>query len=179
MPDNATGCPLQTRPEQAVPVHLQRDTQQQSCQNDQLCLDQRTSLRPSQAPCPPSTAPLMHPLPQLSAHFPHRMIQDPRGFLLGRFANAGRPRTKPHPHTTARIGKPSPYRTFVAWWSLQGSFRKPAIQICCRFTARAAPATRWVRFHVLRIGLIETYIINHQFRRFWRNDFGCRNDRFL
>ena len=32
----------------------------------------------------------MQALPQTSGHFPHRMVQDPRGFLLPRFVNAGR-----------------------------------------------------------------------------------------
>ena len=32
----------------------------------------------------------MQALPQTSGHFPHRMVQDPRGFLLPRFVNVGR-----------------------------------------------------------------------------------------
>ena len=48
----------------------------QSRQNAQLCRHHRPSLRPSQAPCTPSAAPLMQPSPQPSAHFPHST--DPR-----------------------------------------------------------------------------------------------------
>ena len=54
------------------------------------------------------------PQPQKSqptALFPHRQHPAPRGFLLGRFSNAGRGRARPQPHATARIGKPSPRRT--------------------------------------------------------------------
>ncbi len=43
---------------------------------------------------PPS---LTQPLPRPSAHFPHRVILDPRGFLLGRFSNAGRGRISMQP----------------------------------------------------------------------------------
>ena len=32
----------------------------------------------------------MQALPQTSGLFPHRMVQDPRGFLLPRFVNVGR-----------------------------------------------------------------------------------------
>ena len=79
MPENTIGCPQQARPEQALPVHLRRDTRPQSRQNKQLCRDHRTSLRWSQAAREPSAAPMMQPLLQPSAHFPHKMIQDPRG----------------------------------------------------------------------------------------------------
>ncbi|WP_216635976.1 hypothetical protein, partial [Neptunicoccus sediminis] len=40
-------------------------------------------------------------LPQASAHFPHSLIQDPRGFLLPRFVNAGR-------HRRMATGAPRP-----------------------------------------------------------------------
>jgi len=47
-------------------------------------------LRPYQAFGSPSLAPRMQPLPRPPTHFPHRVIQAPRGFLLPRFVNAGR-----------------------------------------------------------------------------------------
>jgi hypothetical protein len=121
MPDNATACPQQARSEQAVPVHLQRDKRQQSRQNEQLCRHHRTSLRPPQAACAPSAAPLMKPLLQPSAHFPHRMIQDPRGFLLGRFSNAGRRRAIAQRSDATRIRKPLPHRSFVCGVALSAT----------------------------------------------------------
>ena len=121
MPDNVTGCPQQARPKQAVPVHLRRDTRQQSRQNEQFCREHRTSLRTSQAPCAPSAAPLMQPLLQPSAHFNHRMIQDPRGFLLGRFSNAGRCRASAKRSAATRVRKPSPMRSFGLCNSLLAS----------------------------------------------------------
>lgn len=104
----STGCCSRCRPKQAVPVLLRHNTQQQSRQNEQLCRDHRTRLRPSQAARPPSAAPLMQPLLQPSAHFPHSMIQDPRGFLLGRFSDAGRGRASAQRLAATRIRKPSP-----------------------------------------------------------------------
>ena len=61
------------------------------------------------------------PAAQPTALFPHRQHPAPRGFLLGRFSNAGRGRARPHPHATARIGKPSPKRPLT---SLERSSRK-------------------------------------------------------
>jgi hypothetical protein len=90
MPDNSTGCTPQARSRQVVPILLRRNARRHSRQNYQLCHDHRTHLRPSQAPCTPSAAPLIQAVLQASAHFPHRIIQDPRGFLLPRFVNVGR-----------------------------------------------------------------------------------------
>ena len=55
----------------------------------------------------------MQPLLQPSAHFPHRMIQDHRGFLLGRFSNAGRGRASAKRSAATRIREPSPLETFA------------------------------------------------------------------
>jgi|GEM_PF-961529 len=43
-----------------------------------------------------------------SAHFPHRSIQDPRGFLLGRFSKEGRGRTNAQRSAATRTRTPSP-----------------------------------------------------------------------
>jgi hypothetical protein len=142
MPDNATGCPLQTRHEQAAPVHLQRQTRQQSRQDEQLCQDHRTSLRPLHAPCAPSAAPLMQPSLQPSALFPHRMFQDPRSFLLGRFANAGRCRANAKRSTPTRIRKPSPYPPFEVWPSPRRSFSKAVVDRYCSISAATRSALR-------------------------------------
>lgn len=45
--------------------------------------------------------------------FPHRLHPAPRGFLLGRFFNAGRHSPTRHRHATARIEKPSPIQTYA------------------------------------------------------------------
>ncbi|TRW92842.1 hypothetical protein FNJ84_20785 [Paracoccus sp. M683] len=55
----------------------------------------------------------MQPPPRPFAHFPHSLIQDPRGFHLGRFPNAGRGRANEQRANATRIGKPSPKRTFI------------------------------------------------------------------
>jgi len=55
----------------------------------------------------------MQPSPRPSAHFPHSLIQDQRGFHLGRFSNAGRGRASEQRSATTRIRKPSPRPTAV------------------------------------------------------------------
>ena len=107
-PQNSNGCASQIRPSPRALIVPRHDTRRQSRRNQQLCRDHLTSLRPSQAPCEPSAAPLKQSLPRPSAHFPHSMIQDPRGFLLGRFSNAGRGRASAQRSNATRIRKPSP-----------------------------------------------------------------------
>ena len=90
MPQNATGCTQQIRSPQAVSIFPRRDTRCLSRQIVQRFRAHRTHSHRSQAPCAHSAAPLIQPSQQTPAHFPHRMIQNPRGFLLPRFVNVGR-----------------------------------------------------------------------------------------
>ena len=71
-------------------AYFQRTPRRQSPQNTRQCQDHRPGVRPYQAPGSPSAAARMQPPPRSSEHFPHSLIQDPRGFLLPRFVNAGR-----------------------------------------------------------------------------------------
>jgi hypothetical protein len=71
------------------------------------------------------------PRPPPSALFPHRQLSALRGFLLGRFPNAGRGHTNTKPHAAARIGRLSPKLPVM----------RPAAQSA--FKVRTSPAQRY------------------------------------
>ena len=75
-------------------------------------MDHQARLIPSWVPCPNPAVPLTRPSSQPSAHFPHRSVRDPRGFLPGRFSNAGCCRISAQRSAATRIRKPSPQRAF-------------------------------------------------------------------
>ena len=80
-------------------------------------------LRPSQPLRAPSAAPLKQLSHQPCQHFPHRSHQDPRGFHLGRFSNAGRGRASAQRSAATRIRKPSPQRTLAMRSTSPGGLR--------------------------------------------------------
>jgi len=87
-------------------------------------------MRAYRATCAPSAAPLMQRLPQPTARFPHRRIQDPRGFHLGRFSNAGRACASAQRSAATRIRKPSPLRTLADAWGCCAAARQTRLSLC-------------------------------------------------
>jgi hypothetical protein len=106
------GCPRQFRPKRVVPLYSQDRTQpQQSRQTVALYQDHRAAAPLFCTTCTEPAEPLTPPPHRPPALFPHRPHQDPRGFLLPRFVNAGH-------HLMAAIVTPRP-----ASKNLQGSGR--------------------------------------------------------
>jgi hypothetical protein len=109
------GCPRQIRHKRVASRVPQHGAQWQSRQTVLIYQDPGTENPICRALCTKSADPLTPPPHRPSAHFPHRSHQDPRGFLLPRFVNAGR-------HLVAVTVAPRP-----ASKNLQGSRRcKPS-----------------------------------------------------
>jgi hypothetical protein len=84
------GCPRQIRHKRVASRVPQHGAQWQSRQTVLIYQDPGTENPICRALCTKSADPLTPPPHRPSAHFPHRSHQDPRGFLLPRFVNAGR-----------------------------------------------------------------------------------------
>ena len=104
---------------------------------------QRSPVPPLEhAEQPPAALPIRPSFPRCMPRmatplrFPHRPSPTPRGFLLGRFSNAGRGHARTRAAAAARIGKPSPKPSLTDALDAAAGLTEPAVRCNCNTDTR-------------------------------------------